>query len=103
MLNTKQKLTKLRKLFPKYDIDCYLVPHTDEFQNEFLPKYSRRLEWLSNFTGSAGDIIITKNKAYIFVDGRYTIQAENEREREREILFVTVPLFGIIFFGKKAA
>ena len=58
MLNTRQKLTKLRRLFPKYDIDCYLVPHTDEYQNEFLPKYSRRLEWLSNFTGSAGDIIV---------------------------------------------
>ncbi len=81
MLNTKQKLTKLRKLFPKYNIDCYLVPHTDEFQNEFLPKYSRRLEWLSDFTGSAGDIIVTKNKAYIFVDGRYTIQAENEVDK----------------------
>ena len=82
MLNTKQKLTKLRKLFPKYNIDCYLVPHTDEFQNEFLPKYSRRLEWLSNFTGSAGDIIVAKNKAYIFVDGRYTIQAENEVDKK---------------------
>jgi len=82
MLNTKKKLTKLRKLFPKYNIDCYLVPHTDEFQNEFLPKYSRRLEWLSNFTGSAGDIIVTKNKAYIFVDGRYTIQAENEVDKK---------------------
>ena len=81
MLNTKQKLTKLRKLFSKYNIDCYLVPHTDEFQNEFLPKYSRRLEWLSNFTGSAGDVIVTKNKAYIFVDGRYTIQAENEVDK----------------------
>ena len=78
MLNTKQKLMNLRKLFLKYKIDCYFVPHTDEFQNEFLPKYSRRLEWLSNFTGSAGDIIVTKNKAYLFVDGRYTIQAENE-------------------------
>ena len=82
MLNTKQKLTKLRKLFPKCNIDCYIVPHTDEFQNEFLPKYSRRLEWLSNFTGSAGDIIVTKNKAYIFVDGRYTIQAENEVDKK---------------------
>ena len=81
MLNTKQKLTKLRKLFSKYNIDCYLVPHTDEFQNEFLPKYSRRLEWLSNFTGSAGDVIVTKNKAYIFVDGRYTIQTENEVDK----------------------
>ena len=81
MLNTRQKLTKLRGLFLEYDIDCYLVPHTDEFQNEFLPRYSRRLEWLSNFTGSAGDIIVTKNKAYIFVDGRYTIQAHNEVDK----------------------
>ena len=59
-------------------IDCYLIPHSDEFSNEFLPPYSRRLEWISGFTGSAGDIIITNKKAYLFVDGRYTIQASQE-------------------------
>ena len=59
-------------------IDCYLIPHCDEFSNEFLPPYSRRLEWISGFTGSAGDIIITNKKAYLFVDGRYTIQASQE-------------------------
>ena len=78
MLNTNQKLKKLRHIFPKYNIDCYLVSHTDEFQNEFLPNYSKRLQWISDFSGSAGEIIITKNKAFLFVDGRYTIQSERE-------------------------
>ena len=57
------KLKKIRSLMKNLSIDCYLIPHSDEFSNEFLPPYSRRLEWISDFTGSAGDIIITDKKA----------------------------------------
>ena len=45
-------------------IDAYLIPHSDEFQNEFLPLHNRRLEWMSNFSGSAGDIVVTLKKAF---------------------------------------
>ena len=81
------KLEKLRSLMKSLSIDCYLIPHTDEFSNEFLPPYSRRLEWISNFTGSAGDIIITNKKAYLFVDGRYTIQASQEVDSNHYQIF----------------
>ena len=77
-MKISNKLKKIRSLMKNLSIDCYLIPHSDEFSNEFLPPYSRRLEWISDFTGSAGDIIITNKKAYLFVDGRYTIQASQE-------------------------
>ena len=78
MLNNKSKLQKLRKLMQTRNIDVCLINQTDEFQNEFLPTYSQRLQWLTNFSGSAGEAIITMSKAYLFVDGRYTLQAKNE-------------------------
>ena len=78
MLSNKSKLQKLRKLMQTRNIDVCLINQTDEFQNEFLPTYSQRLQWLTNFSGSAGEAIITMSKAYLFVDGRYTLQAKNE-------------------------
>jgi len=78
MLSNKSKLQKLRKLMQTRNIDVCLINQTDEFQNEFLPKYSQRLQWLTNFSGSAGEAVITMSKAYLFVDGRYTLQAKNE-------------------------
>ena len=78
MLSNKSKLQKLRKQMQTRNIDVCLINQTDEFQNEFLPTYSQRLQWLTNFSGSAGEAIITMSKAYLFVDGRYTLQAKNE-------------------------
>ena len=78
MLSNKSKLQKLRKLMQTRNIDVCLINQTDEFQNEFLPTYSQRLQWLTNFSGSAGEAIITMSKAYLFVDGRYTLQTKNE-------------------------
>ena len=82
MLNKDNKLSKIRTLLKKYDIQYYILPHSDEYQNEFLPEYSKRLEWISNFSGSAGDIIIGNKEAFLFVDGRYTIQASQEVNRK---------------------
>ena len=76
IFNDKSKLQKLRKLMQTRNIDVCLINQTDEFQNEFLPTYSQRLQWLTNFSGSAGEAIITMSKAYLFVDGRYTLQAK---------------------------
>jgi len=78
MLSSTNRLNKLREQMQTSGIDAYLISQTDEFQNEFLPNYSQRLQWLSNFSGSAGEVLVTKNKAYLFVDGRYTLQAKIE-------------------------
>lgn len=69
------KLKLLRKEMEKNGLDGFVVPMSDEFNNEYVPAHSRRLEWLTGFTGSAGLAIVLKNKAAFFTDGRYTLQA----------------------------
>ncbi len=103
MLNTSKKIAEIRKLLIKNKIDYYLIPHSDEYQNEFLPIYSKRLEWISGFTGSAGDVIIGKKKAYLFIDGRYTIQAQNEVNKENYKIFNYNKLTPLNFLKLKKA
>ena len=64
----------IRAAMAAQDLDGLLVPHEDEHQNEYLPKANDRLAWATGFTGSAGAAVILKDKAAVFVDGRYTIQ-----------------------------
>ncbi len=71
-----EKINKLKKLFNKYDIDGYLIPKNDEFFGEYIPENKDRLRFISNFTGSYGFALILKDKNYLFVDGRYSIQAK---------------------------
>ncbi len=73
-----EKITQLRKLFKNHDIDGYLIPKNNKFFNEYNSSEDDNLRYISNFSGSAGFAIILKNKNYIFVDGRYTIQAHKE-------------------------
>ena len=68
-------IQSLKKIFKNYNIDGYIIPKNDEFFNEFVPESKDRLKYISNFSGSAGFAIILKNKNFLFVDGRYTIQA----------------------------
>ena len=70
-----EKIIKLRKYFKKEKIDGYLVPKNDEFFGEYIPNYNDRLNFISNFSGSYGFALILKTKNYLFVDGRYTLQA----------------------------
>ncbi len=74
MINSRIK--DLKNLFNKENIDGYVVPKNDEFFSEFSK--IDRLKLISNFSGSAGYAIILKKKNYLFVDGRYTIQAQIE-------------------------
>ena len=72
------RVTLLRKELLSQNLDGFVIPVADEHQGEYLPKCAQRLRWLTGFTGSAGVAIILKNKAALFVDGRYTLQAANE-------------------------
>mgnify|MGYP001157411510 CR=1 FL=1 len=72
----KKRIKALVDKFNEYKIDGYVIPKNDEFFSEYSEK--NRLKIISNFTGSAGYSIILKNKNYLFVDGRYTIQAGKE-------------------------
>ena len=55
-----------------------IIPHADEYQNEYLPACAERLSWLTGFTGSAGTAVVLADHAAIFVDGRYTLQVRNQ-------------------------
>ena len=70
----RQNLPKLRAALAKARLDGFLVPHEDEYQNEYLPDCNERLMWVSGFTGSAGAAVVLKDHAAVFVDGRYTLQ-----------------------------
>ena len=72
------KLKDLRKIMQEQGLDAYIIPSNDEFMNEYVPVYSRRLEWLTGFTGSAGMAVILHDKAIFFTDGRYTLQASKQ-------------------------
>jgi Xaa-Pro aminopeptidase len=67
-------LMALRAELHRQQLTGFVVPHTDEYQNEYLPPCAERLAWLTGFTGSAGTAIVLRDTAAIFVDGRYTLQ-----------------------------
>ena len=83
------KIKKLRKFLKIYKLDGYLVPKNDEYFNEYVKQSSDRLKFISNFSGSAGFAIILKNKNYLFVDGRYSIQARIQSGKDFKI--ITIP------------
>ena len=69
------RLSLLRDQLRKLDLDGFLVPRGDEHRGEYVAPSSERLAWATGFTGSAGFAAITTNRAALFVDGRYTVQA----------------------------
>jgi len=79
-----KRIKILRKKFNDFGIDGYIIPKNDEFFSEYAQ--NDRLKNISNFTGSAGLAIILKKDNYLFVDGRYTIQAHNESGKNFKII-----------------
>ena len=82
-------IKKLKNLFKKYEIDGYIVPKNDEYFNEYVNSSKDILRFITNFSGSAGFALILKNKNYLFVDGRYTIQARNQSGKKFKV--ITIP------------
>jgi Xaa-Pro aminopeptidase len=75
---TKPRIEALRAELSRRGLNGFVVPHTDRYQSEYLPPSEERLAWLTGFTGSAGSAIVLADRAAIFVDGRYTLQAAEE-------------------------
>jgi Xaa-Pro aminopeptidase len=71
-------LPLLRAAMARLELDGFIVPHEDEYQNEYVPPAYDRLAWTTGFTGSAGAAIVLADEAAIFVDGRYTLQARDQ-------------------------
>ena len=84
-----EKINKLKRLFNYYNLDGYIVPKNDEFFGEYIPENKDKLKFISNFSGSYGFALILKDKNYLFVDGRYTLQAKIQSGKFFNI--VTIP------------
>ncbi|MEM9592347.1 MAG: aminopeptidase P family protein [Pseudomonadota bacterium] len=72
------RVTALLRELKRRRLKGFLVPHSDQHQNEFLPPSEERLAWLTGFTGSAGVAIVTDSGSALFVDGRYILQAPKQ-------------------------
>jgi len=86
----KQNIGALRGAMKSASLDYFIVPHDDEYQNEYIPPHADRLAWLTGFTGSAGIAIVAESQAALFVDGRYVIQAANQVDAS---LFEIIQIF----------
>lgn len=73
--HASSRVSMLRALMSNNKIDGFLVPRADEHQGEYVPECAQRLGWLTGFTGSAGAALILQDSAFLFVDGRYELQA----------------------------
>src|SRR5690606_2716167 len=71
-----ERLRRLRAELGARGLHGLIVPLTDEHRNEYVPACAQRLAWLTGFTGSAGVLIVLAERAAVFVDGRYTVQAK---------------------------
>ncbi|MFZ5914797.1 MAG: aminopeptidase P family protein [Pseudomonadota bacterium] len=73
-----ERLTRLRSELQRRGLAGFVIPRADAHQGEYVPPHDARLAWITGFTGSAGTAVILRDKAAIFVDGRYTLQVRNE-------------------------
>jgi Xaa-Pro aminopeptidase len=71
-------LASLRTLLSAMDVDGMIVPRADAYQSEDCAPHDDKLAWLTGFTGSAGLALVLRDKALMFVDGRYQVQVRNE-------------------------
>ncbi len=73
-----ERLARLRAELARHGLEAFVVPRADEHQGEYVSAHADRLAWLTGFTGSAGMAAVGREKAAVFTDGRYTLQAEAE-------------------------
>ena len=69
------RVKALRTELARRGLTGFIVPRADRHQNEYVPAAEERLAWLTGFTGSAGAAVVLMERAALFVDGRYTLQA----------------------------
>lgn len=84
-----KRLAELRVTLNEEKIDCFIVPRVDRYQGEYVTSADDRLAWLTGFTGSAGLGLILKDKAALFVDGRYTVQVKQQVPQDQYEVFQT--------------
>ena len=73
------------------NLDAYIVPSEDPHMSEYPPDCCARRVYISGFTGSAGTAVITKDKALLWTDGRYFLQAEKELSKSWTLMRMGQP------------
>jgi Xaa-Pro aminopeptidase len=81
-IDYSSRIKGVRAEMRREKLDGYIVPRIDRYQGEFVPPETERVSWLSGFTGSAGTVIILKDKAIVMTDARYTIQVEQQIDKK---------------------
>lgn len=93
-MSINKRVNELRQLMKDRGITAYIVPTADPHQSEYVADYYNSRAWISGFTGSAGTVVITEDKAILWTDGRYFIQAENQlKGSEYELFKMGIPGF----------
>jgi Xaa-Pro aminopeptidase len=80
-------IARLRDLMKKQKIQAYIIPSTDPHQSEYVPALWERRSFISGFTGSAGDVVVTDETAGLWTDSRYFLQAAEELDAAVYTLF----------------
>ncbi len=86
-MDIDSRVSALRDLMNKHEMDAYIVTSYDPHLSEYVPERWKAREWISGFTGSAGTFITTKEKAGLWVDSRYYVQAEQQLKGSNIQLF----------------
>ena len=86
-MEINKRIKKAREVMKKSEVDAYIVTSSDYHQSEYIGNYFQGREYLSGFTGSAGILVIFKDEACLWTDGRYHIQAENQLKGSEIKLF----------------
>lgn len=90
----RENILLLREEMAKNNIDWYLVPTADFHNSEYVADYFKCREWLSGFTGSNGTLLVGKDVALLWTDGRYFVQAAGEL-RDTGITLMKMGEFGV--------
>lgn len=77
-MTVNERIALLREQMKKHNIDYYIITSADAHQSEYVPLHWKSRAWISGFSGSAGTVIVSKEKAYLWADGRYHIQAAEQ-------------------------
>ncbi|MCR1823486.1 MULTISPECIES: aminopeptidase P family protein [Terrisporobacter] len=72
------RIEKLRNVMKEKNIFAYIIPSADYHQSEYVGEFFKGRQFISGFTGSAGTVVITPEKAILWTDGRYFLQADKE-------------------------
>ena len=77
-MSVSSKVASIRQWMSLENIAAFIIPSSDPHNSEYTPEHWKLREWATGFTGSAGTAVITNDKAALWTDSRYFIQAEQQ-------------------------